>query len=179
MKMSGGPATVQIKIVLLAIALIIAVATFVYTHTLVTKLEERERQIVELYATSLQYVADPSSSNADFTFLLDVIKRIDFPLILTDENNNVLLDGMGGGIRNLEIDSTWDRNQLKNFLDNKINEFNETNELFTQLLIAIKEMDKKAARQMLIKKLREAGYDEPRCQAGAQHFIRLAETLTK
>ncbi len=128
MKMSGGPATVQIKIVLLAIALIIAVATFVYTHTLVTKLEKRERQIVELYATSLQYVADPSSSNADFTFLLDVIKRIDFPLILTDENNNVLLDGMGGGIRNLEIDSTWDRNQLKNFLDNKINEFNETNE---------------------------------------------------
>ncbi|NOX66201.1 MAG: HAMP domain-containing histidine kinase [Chlorobi bacterium] len=127
-KMAGGPASVKIKIVLLAIAMIIALATYIYTQSLIQKLESRERQIAQLYASSLQQIADLNTTNTDFTFLLDVIKRIDFPLILTDSLNNVALDGMSGGVRNLDIDSTWTQNQLIAFLQEKIKEFGEINE---------------------------------------------------
>lgn len=127
-KMVGGPASVKIKIVLLAIAMIIALATYIYTQSLIQKLESRERQIAQLYASSLQQIADLNATNTDFTFLLDVIKRIDFPLILTDSLNNVALDGMSGGIRNLEIDSTWTQDQLIAFLKKKIAEFSEFND---------------------------------------------------
>ncbi len=126
--MAGGPASVKIKIVLLAIAMIIALATYIYTQSLIQKLESRERQIAQLYASSLQQIADLNTTNTDFTFLLDVIKRIDFPLILTDSLNNVALDGMSGGVRNLDVDSTWTQNQLIAFLQEKIKEFGEINE---------------------------------------------------
>ncbi len=127
-KMAGGPASVKIKIVLLAIAMIIALATYIYTQSLIQKLELRERQIAQLYASSLQQIADLNATNTDFTFLLDVIKRIDFPLILTDSLDNVALDGMNGGVRNLDIDSTWTHDQLIDFLKKKIREFGEINE---------------------------------------------------
>ncbi len=110
-KLSGGPGSIQIKVILLVLATIIALATFIYTQTLISQLEKREREVAELYATSLQQVAELSSSGKDFTFLLDVIKRIDFPLILTDSNNEVNLNGVSGSIRNLEIDSTLSLDQ--------------------------------------------------------------------
>ena len=125
-KLSGGPGSIQIKVILLVLATTIALATFIYTQTLISQLEQREREVAELYATSLQQVAEPSSSNKDFTFLLDVIKRIDFPLILTDSNNNVSFD-RGRSIRNFEIDSTLSLNQKNSFIQNKIDEFGEIN----------------------------------------------------
>ncbi len=126
-KLTGGPASIQIKIILLILATIIALATFIYTQTLVSKLEKREREVAELYATSLQQVSAIHSSDNDFTFLLDIIKRIDFPLILTDSSNNVSLEGMNGGIRNLNIDSTFSLEQKTNFINKKIIEFGKIN----------------------------------------------------
>lgn len=126
-KLSGGPGSIQIKVILLVLATTIALATFIYTQTLISQLEQREREVAELYATSLQQVAELSTSDKDFTFLLDVIKRIDFPLILTDSSNKVTLDGRGGSIRNFEIDSTLSLNQRISFIQNKINEFSKIN----------------------------------------------------
>ena len=127
-QMAGGPASVKIKVVLLAIAMIIAMATYIYTQSLIQKLESRERQIAQLYASSLQQIADQSATNTDFTFLLDVIKRIDFPLILTDSVNNIVIDGMNGGVRNLDYDSTWTEDQLSIFLEEKVVEFGKIND---------------------------------------------------
>ncbi len=126
-KMAGGPASVKIKIVLLAIAMIIASGTYIYTQSLIQKLEDRERQIAQLYASSLQQIADQNATT-DFTFLLDVIKRIDFPLILTDSVDNVNLDGMKGSVRNLDYDSTWTEKQLSAFLKEKVVEFGKIND---------------------------------------------------
>ncbi len=109
----------QLKLVLVAIALFIALATVIYTHTLVDKLQKRERQIVELYASSLEYLADLNTTETDYTYLLEVIKKIDFPMILTDSHNNVSLDKTGGGIRNIEYDSTLSIKELEDFLTKK------------------------------------------------------------
>lgn len=126
-KMAGGPASLKIKIILLTIAIVIALATYIYTQSLIQQLEKRETQIAKLYASSLEQIADLNATNTDFTFLLDVIKRIDFPLILTDSTNKVVLEGMSGGIRNLEIDSTWSKEQVVNFLNKKVVEFGRIN----------------------------------------------------
>jgi len=120
MKMSGGPASLNIKITLLIIAIFIAVATLYYTQNLIQKLQEKERQIVELYAKGIEYVANTSSMDVDITFLFDnIIKPIDFPLILTDPNNKVNLESRTD-IRNIIYDTTLSRKELEVLFSNMI-----------------------------------------------------------
>ncbi len=105
MKMNGGPASFYIKLMLLVFALIIAISTLLYTRNLVEKLQKRERQTVELYAKSFEYIAGLEDSPYDLTFIFEnIIQRIDFPLILTDPFDNVDMSNLSGGIRNLDID---------------------------------------------------------------------------
>ena len=118
--MSGGPASLNIKITLLIIAIFIAVATLYYTQNLIQKLQEKERQIVELYAKGIEYVANTSSMDVDITFLFDnIIKPIDFPLILTDPNNKVNLESRTD-IRNIIYDTTLSRKELEVLFSNMI-----------------------------------------------------------
>lgn len=120
--MSGGPASLNIKITLLLIAILIAVATLYYTQSLVQKLQEKERQIVELYAKGIEYVANTSSPDVDITFLFDnIIKPIDFPLILTGPDDEVNLESRTD-IRNIVYDTTFSKEQLKTFFAEKIAE---------------------------------------------------------
>ena len=118
----GRPTSTNLKLILLVIAIIIATGTIYYTQVLVNQLQERERRSVELYARSLQYVASPESDNVDLAFIFDnIIKRIDFPLILTDENDRVIFKS-GIGVRNLEIDSTLSEAEVDLFLAETIKE---------------------------------------------------------
>jgi nitrogen-specific signal transduction histidine kinase len=116
MKMSGGPASVNLKIILLFTAVLIAAATLIYTQNLVRKLQEKEREIAELYAHGIEYLANSSSPDVDLTFLFDnIIKPIDFPLILTDNEGNI-------DVRNIDVDSTLSPSELKQFFADKIAE---------------------------------------------------------
>ncbi|HSW53580.1 MAG TPA: HAMP domain-containing sensor histidine kinase [Ignavibacteriaceae bacterium] len=119
--MSGGPASVNIKVILLVIAVLIAIGTLYYTQTLVQKLQEKERQIVELYAKGIEYLANTTNPDVDITFLFDnIIKPIDFPLIQSDAENNVHY------VRNVEIDSNMTDEQFKFFMAELISEMDET-----------------------------------------------------
>jgi anti-sigma regulatory factor (Ser/Thr protein kinase) len=123
MKMSGGPASVNIKVILLIIALLIAIGTLYYTQTLVQKLQEKERQIVELYAKGIEYLANTNNPDVDITFLFDnIIKPIDFPLIQSDAENNVYNKT---DIRNVEIDSNMTGERFKAFTAELISEMDE------------------------------------------------------
>ena len=124
MKMSGGPASVNIKVILLIIALLIAIGTLYYTQTLVQKLQEKERQIVELYAKGIEYLANTTNPDVDITFLFDnIIKPIDFPLIQSDAENNVYNKT---DIRNVELDSNLTNDQFKVFVADLITEMDAT-----------------------------------------------------
>jgi len=123
MKMSGGPASFNIKIILLILGIAIAGGTLFFTHDLVQRLQERERQIAELYAKSLEYIADPNVNSFDITFIFEnIVKRIDFPLILTDADDNVIFQGFDVGVRNLEIDTSLTEDELQEFLREKVEE---------------------------------------------------------
>lgn len=122
MKMSGGPASLNIKIMLLGIAILIAVATLFYTQNLVEKLQEKERQIVELYAKGIEYIANTSEPDVDITFLFDnIIKPIDFPLILTGPDDKVNLESETD-VRNIKYDTTLSKKELGDFFTEKITE---------------------------------------------------------
>jgi len=125
--MSGGPASVNIKIILLIIAVSIGGGTLFFTSDLVEKLQEKERQIVQLYAKGLEYVANTSDVNADITFLFEnIIRPIDFPIILTDENNKINLKSKSD-IRNVRFDSTLAEDKLLHFFHSKLLEMDEVN----------------------------------------------------
>ena len=126
--MSGGPASANLKIILLIIALLIAAGTLFYTQRLVGKLQQREREIVELYAKGLEYVANSTSSEVDLTFLFDnIIKPIDFPVILTDSDNKVNLYSKTE-TRNVEYDTALSAEQLKVFIENLVREMDNTHQ---------------------------------------------------
>ena len=123
MKMSNGPTSLRIKVSLLIIALFIASGTLYYTQNLVTKLQEKERQIVQLYAKSIEYVANSFNQDSDITFLFDnVIKPIDFPLIMTDANDKVKSTD---NIKNISYDSTLSKKELDKFFSKKIKEMDK------------------------------------------------------
>jgi signal transduction histidine kinase len=75
----------NIKIVLLVIASAFAVGVLIYSQHLTDQLLQREREIVGLYARSLEFIN--SSGEGDLSFAFDVIRAIDFPIILTDSGN--------------------------------------------------------------------------------------------
>jgi signal transduction histidine kinase len=125
MKMSGGPASVNFKIFLLIVALAIAGGTLYYTQALVTKLQIRERNIVELYAKGIEYIANSESTDIDFIFE-NIIQPIDFPIISTDKDN--LVDTISIFMRNIEFDSTLSKKELKKFLENYVKEIDKIHE---------------------------------------------------
>jgi signal transduction histidine kinase len=122
MKMTGGPASVKLKILLMFIAILIAFGTLYYTQSLVEKLQEKERQIVELYAKGIEYIANTTNPDVDITFLFDnIIKPMDFPLILSDAENNVSFFNKTD-IRNVEIDNSLSEEQFQVFIKDLITE---------------------------------------------------------
>jgi hypothetical protein len=127
MKMFGGPASINLKVLLLFLAVLIAIGTFIYTHTLVNKLQKKDKQIVELYAKGLEYLVNVEDNSSNLTFIFEnIIKPIDFPLILTDKNDVVNIQDKKS-IRNLHIDSTLSQENQILFIKKKLTEMDEIN----------------------------------------------------
>lgn len=125
MNLKGGPASVQIKISLLIIAIFIGAGTIWYTHLLVERLEKKEKQIVQLFADGLQYVANANSEVTDITFLFEnIIRPIDFPMILTDRDDNLAAYDHTS-IRNIEFDQNKPKAELKQFFAKTLQEMDD------------------------------------------------------
>ncbi len=127
MKMSGGPSSINIKIPLLIVALIIATGTLFYTQNLVQELQEKETQIVQFYARGIEYVAN-ISPNEDITFLFEnILKPINFPLINSGPNNRILINNKANitDVRNIPYDTSLSKKQLESFFEKKIKEMDK------------------------------------------------------
>ena len=126
MKMTGGPASMNIKLVLIIIGATIALGTLYYTQNLVSRLQQREKDIVKLYASSLEYSASTETINADFTFVFqNIIGRIDFPLILTNDVDQVSSNGTIIGFKNIDYDAKLSNEKLKIILQEKVFELSK------------------------------------------------------
>lgn len=97
MKSSTGN---RFKILLLIIASALVLGMLFFSQRVTDKLLDKQREVVDLYAKSLEYIATAQSESNDFTFVFDeLIRTLDFPIILTDPANTPLF------WKNLTIDS--------------------------------------------------------------------------
>ncbi|CAG0960644.1 Sporulation kinase D [Gammaproteobacteria bacterium] len=77
------------RILLLILASVFVIALLLFSQRITEQLLSREREIVALYARSLEYVASNDPNAGDLTFAFEVIRAIDFPMVLTDTMNTM------------------------------------------------------------------------------------------
>jgi hypothetical protein len=99
-RLSLGQAA-NFKVLLLVIALCCVLALLLYSQRITDDLLRHERQIVDLYAKAIEYMASEKTTPGDFNFIFDeIIGTIDFPIILTDSANVPMY------ARNIPVDSS-------------------------------------------------------------------------
>ncbi len=126
--------TANFKIVLLVIALGIVVGMLFYSQNLIEQLLKKEREIVDLYVKSIEYVASEQSAAGDISFVFDeIIRAIDFPMVLTDADNNPI-QPLRTSARNIELDSTLTPQQQEAYLKRIIAELDEQHEPIRAML---------------------------------------------
>jgi signal transduction histidine kinase len=98
------------KVTFLGFCIVVGIFSLYFTDKIVSKLEERERQQIELYAESIRY-AMTSEANQDVNFFFEKIKK-------SNENNTIptiLKDGNGHlSSKNIEMpqDLTYKEQQI-------------------------------------------------------------------
>lgn len=119
-----SPKSSRIKIALLVAAVCIAIPILLYTHNLVTELQKKQRDTAALYARSLEYIANSTStSGTDYTFIFDeIIGAIDFPVILTNGTDTEI-----NTTRNITLDSTFSEEKKKTILFEMMNLMDQEN----------------------------------------------------
>jgi signal transduction histidine kinase len=115
---SGSPRSGKFKAGLVVFAVLIVAGTLLYTHDIVRRLEDRQKQVADLYARSLEYLANaPNTMGGDYSFVFDeIIRAIDFPIILTDARHEPIapLDGSyANAVKNVELDTTHSLEQQR------------------------------------------------------------------
>ena len=79
--------SLNIKLAIFLSGVFIAIIILFYTQVMVNRIQERETQIADLYAKSLEYVAKDESVTGEYNFIFnEIIQKIDFPIILTDKD---------------------------------------------------------------------------------------------
>jgi len=110
------PPTSNVKLVLMILAFVIIGTTLWYTHTLVEQLQKKEKDVADLYARSLQYLASPQNTEGDYSFVLnEIVRAIDFPVIQTDAQHEPLWE-YRKNIKNIALDTALPREEQRQYL---------------------------------------------------------------
>lgn len=115
----------NIKIALLVTGVIIIIATLIYTQVLVSDILERERDIANLYAKAIEFIATDDSQSGEYNFVLSTVissNSINFPIIVTDAKSMEPTF-----TKNLDIDSTLSPEVQKQLAKDMLAEMDEIN----------------------------------------------------
>ena len=66
----------NIKIALLITGVILMIATLIYTQVLVSDILNREREIANLYAKSIEFIANDESQSGEYNFVFNTFNCI-------------------------------------------------------------------------------------------------------
>lgn len=81
----------RFKIIIVLLALLIGSGSIYYTNYIVLRLAQRERQQLQLYANSLQFLNSEDSNESITFFFQEVIRKNEiFPVILVDRQGNII-----------------------------------------------------------------------------------------
>jgi signal transduction histidine kinase len=121
------PQSSELKVALLIFAFLIVAGTLWYTHSIVRDLEANQKHIASVFVKSINYIGSDKTQPGDYSFVLEeVINNIDFPLILTDANNEPL-QPYSLFVKNITLDSTKSPDQQRQYLKKLIADMDEQN----------------------------------------------------
>ncbi len=124
-KMGKTPRSANFKIALLAGAIVLVGALLLYTQSIVERLQKKEHEVADLYARSLEYIASGDTGEGDFSFIFDeIIKAIDFPVILTDENREPIYP-YTDYVKNIRLDPDATAETQREFLQDLLHEMDQ------------------------------------------------------
>jgi len=115
----------SLKWVVLVVSLIISAGSVIYTNQLVREIRDREKKQIDLYASTLEYLANEDDDAPNLIFVLEEIIQANntIPVILTNEF------GTPESYRNIpEADAIPDEKHRKRFLLNEIQSMQEERE---------------------------------------------------
>lgn len=115
----------NIKIALLVTGVIIIIATLIYTQILVTEILAREREVANLYAKSIEFIANDDNVSGEYNFVFSTVvnsNAINFPIIVTDAKSKAPTF-----TKNLEIDSTLPATEQMVIIKEMLAEMDEVN----------------------------------------------------
>lgn len=117
MKLSKIISSSNIKFGLLFLALVIAIGTLYYSQNLTKRLQAREKQIVELFADGIRYIAT-SEATQDYSFIYNnIVTQIDFPLVLTTEKDSII------SYSNIRLDSLLSQAQKNKIVQSRLKNY--------------------------------------------------------
>ncbi|MCI0474077.1 MAG: HAMP domain-containing histidine kinase [Ignavibacteria bacterium] len=115
--------SLKLKLALLISGVVIALLVLLYTQTIVHQVQKREAMIANLYAKSLQYIANDESASGEYNFIFnEIITQIDFPIIATDKDFQSV-----SFYKNLDIDTALPEKEKQKLLLSIVKEMNEIN----------------------------------------------------
>ncbi|MCI0448189.1 MAG: HAMP domain-containing histidine kinase [Chlorobi bacterium] len=115
----------NIKIALLITGIIIIISTLVYTQILVAEILEREREIANLYAKSIEFIANDESQSGEYSFIFNTVvnsNSINFPIVVTDAKSK-----KPTFTKNMEIDTTLPQGEQTLLIQEMIAKMDEVN----------------------------------------------------
>lgn len=115
----------NIKIALLVTGITIIIATLVYTQLLVREILQREREIANLYAKSIEFIANDETQSGEYNFIFNMIINsgsINFPIVVTDAKTK-----QPTFIKNIEIDSSLPREKINMIIKEMVTKMDEVN----------------------------------------------------
>ncbi|MFN0156586.1 MAG: sensor histidine kinase [Bacteroidota bacterium] len=120
--------TGNFKVSLLLVAFGLVIGILLYSQSIIDRLLVKQREVLELYVRSLEYLASDKPGTGDLSFVFDeVIRSIDFPLVLTDAGNEPI-QPFGAYARNVHLDTTLSADEQEQFLRDIIANLDRENE---------------------------------------------------
>ena len=115
--------SLRLKIALVVSGVIIALSILYFTQILVEKIQKREALIANLYAKSLEYIANDESATGEYNFIFnEIITQIDFPIIATDKDYKAV-----SFFRNVDVDTTLPDIRVQEILLNQAKQMMKVN----------------------------------------------------
>ncbi|MEK6478200.1 ATP-binding protein [Catalinimonas sp. 4WD22] len=108
-----------VKIIVLVFATLIAGGSVYYTNSLVEELKERERSFINLYAETLEMVANSEGDDIPFLFQQVIVPNNSIPVILTDSYGNYI-EG-----RNLGLKDSFSEEKKARIIEEQLEEMRE------------------------------------------------------
>ncbi len=100
-------------------AAVIGTISIYYTNSLVGELKKREKTFIDLYAKTIEMVANQDNGDIPFLFQEIIVPNNNIPVILTDNMGNYL------NHRNIDIDESYSEEKKARIIEEELEEMRE------------------------------------------------------